>query len=29
MVEVTAGSGMGFIREDASPDEIRKMQNYL
>lgn len=29
MVEVTAGNGFGFIREDASPDEIRKMQNYL
>lgn len=29
MVEVTACSGMGFIREDASPEEIRKMQNYL
>jgi hypothetical protein len=29
MVEVTAGNGFGFIREDASPEEIRKMQNYL
>jgi hypothetical protein len=29
MVEISAGDGMGFIREDATSDEIRKMQNYL
>lgn len=29
MVEVSAGDGMGFIREDASNEEIHKLQNYL
>lgn len=29
MVEITASEGFGFIREDASPDEIKKMENYL
>lgn len=29
MVEVSAGDGLGYIREDATPDEIRKLQNYL
>jgi hypothetical protein len=29
MVEITAADGFGFIREDASPDEIRNLQNQL
>jgi len=29
MVEFTAAEGFGFIREDASPEEIRNLQNHL
>lgn len=29
MVEVSAGTGFGYIREDASPQEISRLQNYL
>jgi hypothetical protein len=29
MVEFTAADGFGFIREDATPEEIRNLQNQL
>lgn len=29
MVEITSGNGFGFVREDATPAEMKSMQKYL